>query len=72
MMNDPGVPFIKIVEYTKPYLVARSLSGVLMTLGHVAFAILLFRIMRRSSVHLKGPTLFTTRRSETLQEVAHA
>jgi cytochrome c oxidase cbb3-type subunit 1 len=72
MMNDPGVPFIKIVEYTKPYLVARSLSGVLMTLGHVAFAILLFRIMRGSSVHLKGPTLFTTHRNEIAQEVAHA
>jgi cytochrome c oxidase cbb3-type subunit 1 len=72
MMNDPGVPFIKIVEYTKPYLVARSLSGVLMTLGHVAFAILLFRIMRGSSVHPNGPTLFTTHRNEIAQEVAHA
>ena len=71
-MNDPGVPFIKIVEYTKPYLVARSLSGVLMTLGHVAFAILLFRIMRGSSVHLKGPTLFTTQQNGIAREVAHA
>jgi cytochrome c oxidase cbb3-type subunit 1 len=71
MMNDPGVAFIRIVEYTKPYLIARSLSGTLMTLGHVAFAILLFRIMRSRSIHGNGPTLFNTRDTETLQE-AHA
>jgi cytochrome c oxidase cbb3-type subunit 1 len=65
MMNDPSVPFIKVVEYTKPYLVARSLAGTLMTTGHVAFAILIFRILHSSSVPLVGPTLFTTMRRET-------
>jgi cytochrome c oxidase cbb3-type subunit I len=64
MMNDPGVPFIKVVEYTKPYLVARSLAGTMMTTGHVAFAILIFRILHSSSVPLVGPTLFTTMRGE--------
>ncbi len=64
MMNDPGIPFLKVVEYTKPYLVARSLAGMMMTTGHVAFAILIFRVFHSSSVPLVGPTLFTTRRGE--------
>jgi cytochrome c oxidase cbb3-type subunit I len=64
MMNDPSVPFMRVVEYTKPYLVARSLAGMMMTTGHVAFAILIFRILHSSSVPLVGPTLFTTTRGE--------
>jgi cytochrome c oxidase cbb3-type subunit 1 len=69
MMNAPGVGFLKVVEYTKPYLVARSLSGILMTSGHVAFAILMFRILRTSPVPLIGPTLFTTERGGPRQDV---
>ncbi|QDU18276.1 cbb3-type cytochrome c oxidase subunit I [Urbifossiella limnaea] len=41
MMNDPNVPWGNIVEYMKPYLFTRSVSGVLMGVGHVAFAVLL-------------------------------
>lgn len=36
-LNDPDVPFLKIVALTKPYLVTRSLAGVLLTVGHLAF-----------------------------------
>jgi cytochrome c oxidase cbb3-type subunit I len=61
-MNNPLIPFIKIVNYTKPYLVARSVSGSLMTIGHIAFAILVFRILRSSDFSMIGPTLFTTKR----------
>ena len=64
MMNNPLIPFIKIVDYTKPYLVARSISGSFMTIGHIAFAILVFRILRTSEVSIVGPTLFTTNRGE--------
>ena len=64
MMNDPGVPFLQVVGYTKPYLVTRSVAGMMMTTGHVAFAILIFRILHSSSVPLVGPTLFTTSRGE--------
>lgn len=46
MMNDPRVPFLKIVAYTQPYLVARSVSGSLMTVGHLAFAVLVWRMLR--------------------------
>jgi cytochrome c oxidase cbb3-type subunit 1 len=62
MMNDPLIPFIKVVNYTKPYLLGRSMSGSLMTLGHIAFAILVFRILRSSGVSVIGPTLFTSNR----------
>jgi cytochrome c oxidase cbb3-type subunit 1 len=62
MMNNPLIPFIQIVDYTKPYLVARSISGTFMTIGHIAFAILVFRILRTSEVPIIGPTLFTTNR----------
>ena len=39
MMNNPDVPFGKIIEYLRPYLFARSIAGVLLTIGHVAFAV---------------------------------
>jgi cytochrome c oxidase cbb3-type subunit I len=64
MMNNPLIPFIQIVDYTKPYLVARSISGSFMTIGHIAFAILMFRILRSSDVSIIGPTLFTTNRGK--------
>ncbi len=70
MMNDPGIAFLKVVEYTKPYLATRSLAGMMMTAGHIAFAILIFRILRTSSVSLVGPTLFTTIRGEMRQAAA--
>ena len=37
-LNDSDVPFMEIVNYTLPYLQARSWSGALMTVGHLAFA----------------------------------
>jgi cytochrome c oxidase cbb3-type subunit 1 len=63
MMLDPGVPFLDIVKYTKPYLILRSISGTAMTIGHVAFAINFFRIVEPHHFHFVGPTLFTTRRN---------
>jgi cytochrome c oxidase cbb3-type subunit 1 len=61
MMNDPKIPFIKTVEYTKPYLIVRSISGTLMTVAHVFFAILVWRIVRTKPEveRYDGPTLFT-------------
>jgi cytochrome c oxidase cbb3-type subunit 1 len=37
-MLDASKPFIESVEVTRPYLLARSVGGSLMTLGHVVFA----------------------------------
>jgi cytochrome c oxidase cbb3-type subunit 1 len=57
-MLDPDVAFLTIVENTKPWLVVRSVSGTFMTIGHVVFAYLLFRIVTRSGERPKGPTYF--------------
>ncbi len=45
MLNDPAVPFLDVVRYTLPYLWSRSVAGALMTLGHVAFAVLVARML---------------------------
>jgi len=39
MMNNPDIPFLDIVEYTIPWLMSRSVAGMLMTIGHCAFAV---------------------------------
>ena len=59
MLNNPNVPFGAITTYTKPYLFARTLAGVLMTVGHLAFAALF--VMNLAGWGRKrsgGPTYF--------------
>jgi cytochrome c oxidase cbb3-type subunit 1 len=63
MMNDPDVPFLDIVGKMIPFLWSRSLAGVLMTVGHVAFGISVWHMLRRNGAWLVGPTLFTTGRT---------
>ena len=58
MMNDPDIPFLDIVEYTVPFLWSRSAAATLMTIGHVAFAVLIFRMVFRMRRYGYGPTLF--------------
>jgi len=45
MMNNPDTPFIKIVEYTVPFLQARSFAAILLTAGHLVFAYLVMRMV---------------------------
>jgi cytochrome c oxidase cbb3-type subunit I len=61
-MDDPDVPFLDIVRYTVPFLASRTAAGVLMTIGHIAFAVLAWKMFAGSGVRLVGPTLFTSRR----------
>lgn len=35
-MNNPDIPFLKTVEITKPFLVNRSVAGLIITVGHMA------------------------------------
>jgi cytochrome c oxidase cbb3-type subunit 1 len=67
-MNNPDIPFTSaeagvttVIGTLKPYLIMRSFSGVLLTVGHVAFAIsVIWMILgSRKTQGLKGPTLFT-------------
>jgi len=57
-MLDPSIDFLTIVEDTKPWLAVRSVSGTLMTIGHVVFAYLLYRIVSKSGVRREGPVYF--------------
>jgi cytochrome c oxidase cbb3-type subunit 1 len=69
MMNTASIPFLKIVEYTKPYLILRSVGGFSMTAAHVSFAVLVWRIVRtKPAAETYGPTLFTTE-EDRYQEV---
>jgi cytochrome c oxidase cbb3-type subunit 1 len=59
MLNNPNVPFANIVQYLLPYLFARSVAGVLMTVGHLAFATLLvMNLTGRGRPRTGGPTYF--------------
>jgi cytochrome c oxidase cbb3-type subunit 1 len=55
---DPDVTFLEIVDDTKPWLIVRSVSGTLMTIGHLVFAYLLARILIQSGTRPEGPTYF--------------
>ncbi len=46
-MLDASTPFMSIVALTIPYLTARSVGGVLMTLGHLVFAVHFFMVLGR-------------------------
>mgnify|MGYP006268245885 FL=1 len=61
-MNENGLPaysFLEVMENTVPWLVARSMSGMLLTIGHIAFGInVLTMILRRDpEASTSGPTL---------------
>lgn len=64
MMNDPDVPFIDIVTRMVPFLLSRSVAGTLMASGHIAFAFLFWKMLRREGEWLHGPTLFRRRKRE--------
>ncbi|HTI71316.1 MAG TPA: cbb3-type cytochrome c oxidase subunit I [Candidatus Limnocylindria bacterium] len=38
-LNDASIPFLKVVALTLPYLKIRTFAGVILALGHVAFAV---------------------------------
>lgn len=61
-MNNPDIPFLEIVQRMVPYLWSRSVAGVLMTIGHIAFAVSVWFMIRRKGEWLVGPTLFTSDR----------
>src|SRR5262249_8956069 len=57
MLNNPNVPFARIIEYLLPYLFARSVAGVMLTIGHLAFATLfVMNLAGWGHVRTGGPT----------------
>jgi cytochrome c oxidase cbb3-type subunit 1 len=64
-MNNPDIPFMDIVGRMIPYLWSRSIAGTLMTVGHIAFAILVWKMIRREGEWLVEPTLFSSDKPAT-------
>jgi cytochrome c oxidase cbb3-type subunit 1 len=62
MMNDPSIPFLNIVRFTIPYLAIRTLGGVILLAGTVAFLINFVRIITPHKYTWKTPTLLDTDR----------
>ena len=60
-MNNADIPFLKVVADTIPYLLSRSLSGILITIGHLAFAVnFAWMLLRPRAAQKTEPTLFHT------------
>jgi cytochrome c oxidase cbb3-type subunit I len=60
MLNNPNVPFGNIIRYLQPYLMLRSVAGILLTTGHIAFATLfVMNLAGWGRARSGGPTLFT-------------
>jgi cytochrome c oxidase cbb3-type subunit 1 len=60
-MNDPEKypVFLQIVEMTKKYLLTRSLAGVLMTIGHLVFAVnFVWMLVKPKPAAATVPTMF--------------
>ena len=57
-LNNAAIPFIDVVNMTKPYLWARSVGGTLMMIGHFVFAYQFFLIIKRSGPRRFAPALF--------------
>lgn len=56
--RNGAVPFMEIVRGTLPWLAARSLSGVMILIGHVAFFVLVVRSVHAWGRQRKEPAMF--------------
>jgi cytochrome c oxidase cbb3-type subunit 1 len=60
MLNNPNVPFGNIIRYIQPYLFLRTMAGVLLSVGHIAFATLfIMNLGGWGKQRIGGPTYFS-------------
>ena len=57
-MQDASRPFMESVTLTLPYLVARSVGGGIMTLGHIVFAVHAYVALTRSGPAREDAAMF--------------
>lgn len=55
---DADITFMATLDYTKPWLFLRSVSGVLLTAGHIVFAVSFTLLLLKTGVPQTKPTLF--------------
>ena len=67
-MKNAEIPFLQVVQNTIPWLKARSVSGLFLTVGHCAFALNFFwMLLAAGTLRAKeGPTLFANKSKETI------
>lgn len=70
--QDQPVDFLKVVQGTRPWLLIRSGTGILLAIGHVAFALLLWLNLSGRGRRREGPTLFNTDAKGYQQAIAEA
>ncbi|MDQ8190321.1 cbb3-type cytochrome c oxidase subunit I [Roseibacillus persicicus] len=61
-LNKDTTPFLEIVQLTLPYLKGRTHAGMLMTFGHICFAISFVWMLIAHRQERSEPTLFTKRK----------
>jgi len=66
---DPGVTFMASLDYTKPWLVLRSGSGILLTGAHIVFAVSFTLLILKTGKRRSGPTLFGTDQGRQPEEL---
>jgi cytochrome c oxidase cbb3-type subunit 1 len=58
-MNNASIPFLEVVRHTVPWLFARSVAGIIMTIGHLAFAVNFgWMLLAPRPAGATAPTLF--------------
>jgi cytochrome c oxidase cbb3-type subunit 1 len=57
---DPDITFMASLDYTKPWLFLRSISGLLLTAGHIVFAVSFTLLLLKAGATRSEPTLFAT------------
>jgi cytochrome c oxidase cbb3-type subunit 1 len=60
-MNNANIPFLDVVRHTVPWLYGRSLAGLLLTIGHLAFVTnVVWMLGAKRAAGATTPTLFQT------------
>jgi hypothetical protein len=67
--RNGAVPFMEVVRGTVPWLAARSVSGVMILIGHIAFFILVVRSVHAWGRQRTEPAMFHERDRAELEEL---
>ena len=69
-LYDPGVNFMTSLNYTKPFLWVRSISGIILTVGHLIFAYHFALMLLGHGIQKSTPTLLQRPIRETEPAIA--
>jgi cytochrome c oxidase cbb3-type subunit 1 len=68
-MNNPDIAFLDVVKNTQIWLLLRSFSGIMLAVGHIAFAVNFFwMLFSTKTINQEGPTLLGKSRDQDKTE----